>query len=393
MTNHAYILSAVRTPSGNLLGSLSSLSAHDLGAIAIRAALERSGVANKAVKEVIMGCVLQAGQGQAPARQAALSAGLSQSVPCTTLNKMCGSGMRAVMMLADSMMAERMDCGIAGGMESMSNAPYLLPDIRQGKKFGNMRLFDHLFRDGLQDAYKHELMGYYAQETADECGIDRQQMDAFALLSLKRALAVQKNGLDTLEVVPVNVKDKYGDVIQIEHDEQPSKVDLEKIPYLKPAFTKEGTITAANSSSISDGASALVLGSERYVQKTRREPLARIVDYVSYARDPERFTLAPIGAIEALLKRLNWRIDEVDLFEINEAFAVVTLACAQALDISLEKINVTGGACAIGHPIGSSGSRVITTLVHNMRRLSVKKGIAAVCIGGGEATAIALTVD
>ncbi|MDP5292186.1 acetyl-CoA C-acyltransferase [Oceanimonas sp. CHS3-5] len=386
---HIVIVAAARTPMGGLMGTLGNEPAHRLGAVAIDAALARGGVSAGQVDEVIMGCVLPAGQGQAPARQAALGAGLPVSVPCTTVNKMCGSGMKALMLAHDQLRAGSASVMVAGGMESMSLAPYLVPKARAGLRLGHGQLLDHIFCDGLEDAYEGGLMGGFAQRTADNFGVTRAEMDDFAISSLCRARRAITDGDFREEIAPVTVTGRKGESI-VDTDEQPGNADPEKIPGLRPAFAKDGTITAANSSSISDGAAALVLTTEEQANTLGLKPLARITGHATHAQLPAEFTLAPIGAIEKLLAQLAWRVDEVDLFEINEAFAVVTLLAIKELDLDPDRVNVNGGACALGHPIGASGARIVVTLLHALRRRGLKRGVAALCIGGGEATALAI---
>jgi acetyl-CoA C-acetyltransferase len=378
------IVSAARTPMGAFMGELASFSASQLGAAAIAAAVDRAGIKPEEVGEVIMGCVLPAGQGQAPARQAALTAGLPLSTPCTTINKMCGSGMKAVMLAHDAILAGSVEIVVAGGMESMSNAPYLLP--RSGKRMGHQEIKDHMFLDGLEDAYdKGRLMGTFAEECASEFAFSRREQDAFALRSLERAKSANENGTFSQEIAPLRASK-----VDIVRDEQPFKANLEKIPLLKPAFRKDGTVTAANSSSISDGAAALVLMRSSTARQHGLTPLARIVAHATYAHEPGKFTTAPIPAIRKVLEKSRWTSDEVDLFEINEAFAVVTMAAMKELNLASDKVNVNGGACALGHPIGASGARILVTLLYALKRHGLKRGVAALCIGGGEATAIAV---
>ncbi|WMC11111.1 acetyl-CoA C-acyltransferase [Oceanimonas pelagia] len=387
--NQIVIVAAARTPMGGLTGALGNEPAHRLGAVAIGAALARSGVAAGQVDEVVMGCVLPAGQGQAPARQAALAAGLPVSVPCTTVNKMCGSGMKALMLAYDQLMAGSASVMVAGGMESMSLAPYLVPRARAGLRLGHGQLLDHMFCDGLEDAYEGGLMGCFAQRTADVFGVTRQQMDDFAITSLRRARRAIDEGDFREEIAPVTLSGRGGDT-RVDTDEQPGKANLKKIPILKPAFAKDGTVTAANSSSISDGAAALVLTTESKAKALGLKPLARVLGHATHAQAPAEFTLAPIGAIRKLLAQREWRVDDVDLFEINEAFAVVTLLAIRELGLDADRVNVNGGACALGHPIGASGARIVVTLLHALRRRGLRRGVAALCIGGGEATALAI---
>ena len=384
------IVSAVRTPMGGLQGDLKSLTAPQLGAAAIRAAVERAGVAADSVEEVLFGCVLPAGLGQAPARQAALGAGLSKSTTCTTLNKMCGSGMQAAIMAHDMLLAGSADVVVAGGMESMSNAPYLLDKARSGYRMGHGKIIDHMFFDGLEDAYdKGRLMGTFAEDCAEANGFSRQQQDDFAIASLTRAQQAIKDGSFVSEIVPVQVTEGKTQRL-VSDDEQPPKARLDKIPQLKAAFRDGGTVTAANSSSISDGAAALVLMRRSQAEKQGLKPLAVIHGHAAFADTPALFPTAPIGAIDKLIKRTGWNLAEVDLFEINEAFAVVTLAAMKHLDLPHDKVNIHGGACALGHPIGASGARILVTLLAALRQKGLRRGVAAICIGGGEATAMAV---
>jgi acetyl-CoA C-acetyltransferase len=384
------IAGAARTPMGGFLGDLKDVRAQDLGAVAIGAALKRSGVAATDVDEVYMGIVLPAGLGQAPARQASLGAGIPDAVPATTVNKMCGSGMKAAMLAHDGILAGAGKIMVAGGMESMSNAPYLLAKARAGYRMGHGAVVDHMFLDGLEDAYdKGRLMGTYAEDTATAYQFTRDAQDDFAVASLKRAKTAIEDGTFKGEVVAVTVKGRKGDSI-IERDEQPLKADLDKVRKLKPAFAAEGTVTAANSSSISDGAAALVLMRRSEAEKRGLKPLAVIHGQASHAQAPAWFTTAPIGAVNKLFDMTGWRNADVDLFEINEAFAVVTMAAMRDLDISHDKVNVHGGACALGHPIGASGARIVVTLLAALEKYDMRKGVAALCIGGGEATAMAL---
>ena len=384
------IVGMARTPMGSFQGSLSSISAPKLGSVAIKAALERAQVSNEDVSEVIMGCVLPAGQGQAPARQAALGAGVPMDVGATTINKMCGSGMKATMFGHDLIVAGSADIAVVGGLESMSNAPYLLPKVRQGLRMGHGEIKDHMFIDGLEDAYdKGRLMGVFAENTAEKYQFTRESQDEFAIRSLERGKKANEDGSFDAEMVPVTIKTRKEEVL-VDRDEQPFSADLEKIPTLKPAFRKDGTVTAANSSSISDGASALVLMRWSEAEKRGITPLAAIVAHATHSQEPEWFTTAPVGAISRLFERTGWSKEEVDLFEINEAFAVVTMAAMREHGLSVEQVNVHGGACAMGHPVGSSGSRIICTLIGAMHKYGVSKGIAALCIGGGEATAVAI---
>ncbi|MBD9396052.1 acetyl-CoA C-acyltransferase [Pseudomonas sp. PDM11] len=385
------IVSGARTPMGGFQGSLSSLSATDLGAAAIRAAIARAGVAASDVQEVIMGCVLPAGLKQGPARQASLAAGLPSATGCTTINKLCGSGMKAVMLAHDLIKAGSAELMIAGGMESMSNAPYLLPKARGGLRMGHGEVKDHMFFDGLEDARTGRLMGSFAQETADRYGITREAMDAYAIESLRRAQQAMQSGALADEIVPVTVASRTGD-IEVSEDEQPLNARIDKITSLKPAFSKDGSITAANASSISDGASALLLMSAEQAQARGLKPLARIVAHATQSQDPSEFTIAPIGAISKVLHKAGWQKNEVDLFEINEAFAMVTMLAMQEHDLDHARVNIYGGACAQGHPVGSTGSRIIVTLINALRQTGGKRGIASLCIGGGEATAVAVEV-
>ncbi|AIN59386.1 MULTISPECIES: acetyl-CoA C-acyltransferase [Pseudomonas] len=384
------IVSAVRTPMGGLQGDLKSLTAAQLGSAAIRAAVERAGIDAASVQEVLFGCVLPAGQGQAPARQAALGAGLDKHTTCTTLNKMCGSGMQAAILAHDQLLAGSADVIVAGGMESMTNAPYLLDKARGGYRMGHGKIIDHMFMDGLEDAYdKGRLMGTFAEDCAQKGAFSREAQDAFAIASLTRAQDAIKSGRFAPEIVAVEVtegKDKR----VIKDDEQPPKARLDKIPQLKPAFREGGTVTAANSSSISDGAAALVLMRRSEAEKRGLKPLALIHGHAAFADTPALFPTAPIGAIDKLLERTGWNLAEVDLFEINEAFAVVTLAAMKHLDLPHDKVNIHGGACALGHPIGASGARILVTLLSALRQNNLRRGVAAICIGGGEATAMAV---
>ena len=383
------IVSGARTPMGGFQGSLSSVPAVDLGAAAIRAAVERAGIPAGDVEEVIMGCVLPAGLKQGPARQASLNAGLPAATGCTTVNKLCGSGMKAVMLAHDLLKAGSNKVMIAGGMESMSNAPYIIEKARSGLRMGHGEIKDHMFLDGLEDARTGRLMGSFAQETADQYGITREQMDAYAIESLKRAQAAIASGALDAEIVPITVTSRKGEVV-VKDDEQPLNANLEKIPGLKPAFRKDGSITAANASSISDGASALLLMTEDEAAKRGLKPLAKIVGHATQSQDPSEFTIAPIGAISNLLKKTGWNKEEVDLFEINEAFAMVTMLAMREHGLEHAKVNIYGGACAQGHPVGSTGSRIILTLINALKNTGGKRGIASLCIGGGEATAVAV---
>jgi len=383
------IVSAVRTPMGGFQGSLATVPAVDLGAIAIREAVSRAGIQPADVQEVIMGCVLPAGLKQGPARQASLNAGLPAATGCTTINKLCGSGMKAVMQAHDALKAGSNEVMVAGGMESMSNAPYILQKARIGLRMGHGEVKDHMFLDGLEDARTGRLMGSFAQDTADKYGITREEMDAYAIESLRRAQAAISDGLLDSEIVPVTVAGRKGDVV-VKDDEQPLNANLEKIPTLKPAFKKDGTVTAANASSISDGASALVLMTAEEAAKRGLKPLAKIVGHATQSQDPSEFTIAPIGAMATLFKKTGWSKDDVDLFEINEAFAMVTMLAMREHGLDHAKVNVFGGACAQGHPVGSTGSRLIVTLINALQRKGGKRGVASLCIGGGEATAVAI---
>jgi acetyl-CoA C-acetyltransferase len=383
------ILSGVRTPMGGFQGELSGRTAPELGAAAIGEAVKRAGIAVGDIDETVMGCVLPAGLGQAPARQAAVYAGVPFDVPATTINKMCGSGMKAVMMAADQISAGRASLAIAGGMESMSNAPYLLPKARGGFRLGHGEIKDSMFLDGLEDAYEHRLMGTYAEDAARHYQFTRAEQDAYATESLARAKRAQDTGEFACEIIAVKVPAKGGEAT-VALDEQPKKADPAKIPTLKPAFAKDGTVTAANSSSISDGAAALILSSAEEAKKRGLKPIARIVAQASNAQEPKWFTTAPVGAIEKVLKAAGWKKEDVDLFEINEAFAVVAMIAMRDLGLPHDKVNVNGGACALGHPIGASGARIIVTLLAALEKRGLKRGVAALCIGGGEATAVAV---
>jgi acetyl-CoA C-acetyltransferase len=383
------ILSARRTPIGAMLGAFASVPGHALGAAAMRGALENSGLDPARLGEVVMGCVLPAGQGQAPARQAAIGAGVPKSVPSTTVNKMCGSGMRAVMYGADHIAAGSADFVLAGGLESMTNAPYLLPKARAGYRMGHGEILDHMFYDGLQSPWDGKLMGFFADATAARYGFTRADQDAFAAESVRRAVAAVESGAFAEEIAGVTIKDRKGERT-VDRDETPFTVSVDKIPTLRPAFGKDGTVTAASSSSISDGAAALVLARLSAASKAGLKPVARIVAHASHAQEPEWFTIAPVGAIRTALERAGWKAADVDLFEVNEAFAVVTMAAMKDIGIPHEKVNVNGGACALGHPIGATGARILTTLVHALRQRGGKRGLAALCIGGGEATAVAI---
>ncbi len=388
------IVAAARTPMGAFQGELKGFAAPELGAAAIRAAVERAKLKPEEVQEVLMGCVLPAGQGQAPARQAALGAGLPLSAGCTTVNKMCGSGMKAAMLAHDSLLSGSVEIVVAGGMESMSNAPYLLPKARAGLRMGHGQVIDHMFYDGLEDAYdKGKLMGSFAEDCAVSYKFSREAQDAFAIESLRRAQKANREGWFAWEITPVVITAaiKSGKEQKfIEMDEQPFKADLEKIPTLKPAFRKDGTVTAANSSSISDGAAALVLMRRSTAEKRGLAPIATIIGHSAHAQEPGLFTTAPVGAMRKLFERTGWSAGEVDLYEINEAFAVVTMAAMKEHGLPQDKVNVHGGACALGHPIGASGARILVTLIGALRKYGGKRGVAALCIGGGEATAMAI---
>ncbi|MGB8327636.1 MAG: acetyl-CoA C-acyltransferase [Steroidobacteraceae bacterium] len=390
MSNHeVVIVSAQRTPIGGFQGALAAATAPQLGAAAIHAALTATRLTGADVQEVVMGCVLPAGLGQAPARQAALAAGIPVSTPATTLNKMCGSGMKAIMAAADQIRTGDVDVAVAGGFESMSNAPYLLPKARSGYRMGHGELLDHMFYDGLQSPWDGKLMGCFADATAAKYGLTRADQDAFAAESVRRALRAVESGDFDAEVIPVTVKGRKGEQV-IARDETPFSCDVGKIAALKPAFGKDGTVTAASSSSISDGAAALVLMSAAAAQARGVQPLARLLAYASYAQEPQWFTTAPSGAIRATLTKLGWRADRADLYEVNEAFAAVAMAAMRDIGIDHERLNVNGGACALGHPIGASGARIVVTLLHALRKRRLQRGVAALCIGGGEATAVAL---
>jgi len=390
MNDPVVIVGAARTPMGALQGELKDFTAARLGAVAIRAAVERAGLAGDQVDEVIMGCVLPAGQGQAPARQASLGAGLPLATGCTTLNKMCGSGMKATMLANDLLLAGTNRVMVAGGMESMTNAPYLLPKARAGYRMGHQQVLDHMFLDGLEDAYdKGRLMGTFAEDCAAKFGFTRQEQDAFAIASLQRAQKANEDGTFAWETAHVTLESGKGDRF-MDRDEQPFKANFDKIPQLKPAFRKDGTVTAANSSSISDGAAALVLMRASEAQRRGLAPLARIVAHTTHAQEPGWFTTAPVGAIRKLYEKTGWTPRDVDLYEINEAFAVVTMAAMKEHGLPHDKVNVHGGACALGHPIGASGARILVTLLGALRKHGGTRGVASLCIGGGEATAMAV---
>lgn len=389
MSDPVVIVSAVRTPMGGMLGDFASLSASDLGAVAVKAAVERAGLKPEQIEEVILGNCLIAAQGQAPARQATLKAGLPKGVGAVTLTKMCGSGMKATQLAHDEIMAGTREIVVAGGMESMTNAPHMLPKARSGYRYGAAQLLDHMATDGLEDAYDRKAMGVHAENCVTKYAFTREAQDAFAIASTERAKAATASGAFKWEIVPVTVKGRGGDV-SIEVDEQPPKAKLDKIPGLKPAFVKDGTITAANASSISDGAAALVVMKLSKAKALGLTPLAKIVGHAEHSQEPEWFTTAPVGAIKNLFKKTGWTTKDVDLYEVNEAFAAVTMAAMKEFDIPHDKVNIHGGACALGHPIGASGARIIVTLIGALRKTGGKKGVAALCIGGGEGIAIAI---
>jgi len=383
------IASARRTPIGSFQGGLSALTAPQIGAVAIAAAVKDSGVAAEQLDETIMGCVLQAGIGQAPGRQAAIAGGVPPRVPATTINKMCGSGLKAVMMAADQIRAGSANAILAGGIESMTNAPYLLPKARGGMRMGHGEILDHMFYDGLQSPFDGKMMGAFADATSKKYGFTREHQDAFAAESVRRALAAIEGGKFVNEIAAATVKDRKGERV-IAKDETPFTCDVARIPTLKPAFGKDGTVTAASSSSISDGAAATIIVSDSFAQQQKLKPLARIVAYSSFAQAPEWFTTAPVGAIQSVLAKTGWRADQVDLYEINEAFACVTMAAIHDVSLDPAKVNVNGGACALGHPVGATGARILTTLIHALLLQGKKRGIASLCIGGGEAVAVAI---
>ncbi len=390
MNDSIVIVSAARTPIGGMLGDFSSLAAYELGAVAIKAAVERAAIAGADVGEVLFGNCLMAGQGQAPARQAVLGAGLPQSAGAVTLSKMCGSGMKAAMFAHDMLMCGTHDVMVAGGMESMTNAPHLLLNARKGYRYGAATMYDHMALDGLEDAYERgKAMGVFAENCVDKYKFTREAQDKFAISSTERALAANKDGSFAWEIAPVTIKGKGGET-QIDKDEQPFKAKLDKIPGLRPAFKKDGTITAANASSISDGAAAMVLMRASTAQKRGLKPIARIVAHSTHAHAPEWFTTAPVGAIEKVLGKAGWKAKEVNLWEVNEAFAAVTMAAMKEFDLPHEIVNIHGGACALGHPIGASGARILVTLLGGLKKTGGKKGVAALCIGGGEAVAVAV---
>ncbi len=388
MSDPIVIVSVARTPMGGFQGDFNSLTAPQLGATAIKAAVERAGIKPEQVEEVVFGNVLQAGVGQAPARQAALGAGLPLSAGCTTIHKVCGSALKSVMMVHDSLLAGSYEIGVAGGQESMSNAPYLLPKARGGYRLGHGQLLDHMFFDGLEDAYqKGRLMGTFAEECAESYGFTREAQDEWAIQSTVRAQKAIKEGLFKWEIAPVTIAGKKGDTV-VDQDEQPLKAQIEKIPALKPAFKKDGTVTAANSSSISDGAAALVLMKASKAKALGLSPIAKIVGHTTHAQEPNLFTTAPVFAMEKLMQKTGWNVADVDLWEINEAFAVVTMAAIKDLKLDPAKVNVHGGACALGHPIGASGARILVSLIGALKQYGKKKGVASLCIGGGEAVAV-----
>jgi len=389
--NDTVIVAARRTPIGSFQGALVGATATQLGATAARAALADAGVPGDAVDEVIFGCVLPAGLGQAPARQAALGAGVATSAPATTVNKMCGSGMKALMLAADQVRNGDAAIALAGGLESMSNAPYLLLKARSGYRMGNGEIIDHMFHDGLTSPWDGQAMGCFAENTADKYGFTRALQDAYAAESVRRAQRAVRDGDFAAEIAPVTLKTRKGEQV-VSQDETPFALDIDKIPTLKPAFRKDGTVTAAASSSISDGAAAIVIASSAAAQARGLRPIARIVSYASHAQAPEWFTTAPAPAIQKALDKAGWKASDVDLYEINEAFAVVTMACVRDLGLDMARVNVNGGACALGHPIGATGARLVTTLVHALRKRGLKRGVASQCIGGGEATAIAIEI-
>ena len=393
MSDPIVIVSAARTPMGAFQGAFAGMTAANLGAAAIKAAVERAGVDATLIEEVLMGCVLQAGQGQAPARQAALQAGLPLSAGCATIHKVCGSAMKATMLGHDGIAAGSYGVAVVGGMESMTNAPYLLPKARGGYRLGHGQLMDHMFLDGLEDAYGKEtrgrLMGTFAEDCAGNYGFTREAQDEFSIRSTTRSKEASGNGSFDWEIAPVTVAGRKGDVV-VSQDEGPFAVNVDKIPTLKPAFKKDGTVTAANSSSISDGAAAMVLMRASQAEKLGLKPVARIVGHATHAHTPALFPTAPVGSIQKVLAKAGWSLDQVDLFEINEAFAVVTMAAMHDLKLPAEKVNIHGGACALGHPIGASGARIVVTLLGALKKYGMKRGVASLCIGGGEATALAV---
>jgi len=389
MTEEVFIVAARRTPIGSFQGALTALTAPQLGAAAAQAAVKDSGLAPEQIDESIFGCVLMAGIGQAPGRQAALAAGVPQQVPATTINKMCGSGLKAIMLASDQIRAGSANAILAGGIESMTNAPYLLPKARAGLRMGHAEILDHMFYDGLQSPFHVKMIGQFAHATSAKYGFTREQQDNFAAESVRRAVAAVESGKFEREIAPVTIKDRKGERV-IAKDETPFTCDIAKIPTLRPAFNKDGTVTAASSSSISDGAAATVVASGSLVKRHNLKPLARVAGYASFAQAPEWFTTAPVGAIKAVLEKTGWQAGEVDLYEINEAFACVAMAAIKDLGLDHARVNVNGGACALGHPIGATGARIVTTLIHALIERGKKRGIASLCIGGGEATAIAI---
>ncbi|HRQ63436.1 MAG TPA: acetyl-CoA C-acyltransferase [Xanthomonadaceae bacterium] len=389
MSDSVVIVGARRTAIGAMLGQFNGVPSTELGSTAIKAALEQAGLSGDHVSEVIMGCVLPAGLGQAPARQAALGAGLPPAAGCTTINKVCGSGMKAIMLAHDLIRAGSASIVVAGGMESMTNAPHLIPGSRNGIRLGDAALVDHMMWDGLQNPYDKQAMGVFGEACVERYGMSREEQDAFATESVKRALAAQQNGTFAAEIAPVTVKTRKGDVV-VDSDEEPGRMDIGKIAGLRPAFKKDGTITAASSSKISDGAAATVVVAAAEAEKRGLKPLARIVGHATHSQEPEWFTTAPVSAIDTLLKQVGWKVEDVDLFEVNEAFACVAMAPMKDLGIPHDRLNVHGGACALGHPIGASGARIVVTLLNALRVHGKKRGVAALCIGGGEATALAV---
>lgn len=386
------IAAARRTPIGSFQGALAGASATELGSAAIRAAISDAGIDAGDIDETLMGCVLPAGLGQAPARQAALGAGVPVGIPCTTVNKMCGSGMKAIMLGFDAIAAGSAGIVVAGGLESMTNAPYLMPKARSGYRMGHQEILDHMFYDGLQDPYEGKMMGHFAENTARKYGFTREEQDAFAIESVTRAQAAVTSGAFEAETTPVTVKSHKGAVV-VDTDETPGAVRIDKIPTLRPAFASDGTVTAASSSSISDGAAATILMTAAEAEKRGIEPLARLIGHSSFAHEPAWFTTAPVSAILKLHERLGWSADDVDLYEINEAFAVVAMAAIKDVGLDHAKVNVNGGACALGHPIGATGARITTTLIYALRARGLKRGVATLCIGGGEAVAIGIEID
>jgi acetyl-CoA C-acetyltransferase len=392
MSNHdLVIVAAQRTPIGGFQGVLAALSGPQLGSAAIAAAVKAAGIKPSDVQEVLMGCVLPAGVGQAPARQASVNAGIPIATPATTVSKVCGSAMKAIMIACDQVRVGDLDIAVAGGMESMTNAPYVLPKARSGYRLGHGEILDHMFFDGLQNSWDKQLMGCFADATARKYSFSREQQDAFAAESVRRALEAVQSGAFKDEVAPVTVKGRKGDQV-VDRDETPFNCSIDKIATLKPAFGKDGTVTAASSSSIADGAAAVVVTTPAVAQARGLKPLARVLAYTSHAHEPEWFTTAPVGAMRKLLEKLDWKAGDVDLYEVNEAFAAVTMAAVHDLSLDPARVNVNGGACALGHPIGATGARIVTTLVHALRRRQLKRGIASLCIGGGEATAMAIEV-